>query len=138
MRVYSFADASIILGHPSLGQIQLQGTGIGSVTVADANDMSSHDIAADGRAMTNKIFTVSGTVTLSIQQTSETLTWIRNAIRHVTNAVPAEFNQFYCRISSPTENVRCNGMSIQKRPDRQLQQTGQQTSISFLAEEIID
>ena len=63
---YAFEDLSVTLSHPSVGQFLFQGTGIGSITFAMANDSSSHDVAADGSVMTSKIKAGNGTVTISV------------------------------------------------------------------------
>ena len=48
---YSFSDVSLVLSHPSVGKCTITGEGVGSVTVSRANDLTQHDVAADGSVM---------------------------------------------------------------------------------------
>ena len=74
---YSFADTSLVLSHPKVGKIVLNGQGLGSVTIARANDNTQHDVAADGSTMTSKIVTRNGTLAIAIQQTSPAQKWLK-------------------------------------------------------------
>ncbi|MCL2084426.1 MAG: DUF3277 family protein [Oscillospiraceae bacterium] len=132
---YSFEDMAVVIAHPGIGQLSLQGEGLGSITFAMANDMSQHDLAADGSVMTSKISAPNGTITIQVQQTSDAAKWLRRYINYVKTAAASEFAQATVVGSSKVMGVThtCTGVSPQKRPDASYQQAGQQLSVTLLA-----
>ena len=44
--VYSFEDTVLTISHPNFGTYSAYGTGIGSLSISYANDVTKHDVAA--------------------------------------------------------------------------------------------
>ncbi len=135
---YAFEDVNCVVSHPSVGSFSFNGAGTGNVTVAKANDMSSHDVAADGSVMTNKIRAGNGTVTITVQQTSEGAAFLKKLNAYVDNAHSSEFTRTVVTITAKEQgvNITCTGVSPQKSPDQSFQQTGQQVAFAYLAAKI--
>ncbi len=132
---YAFEDLSVVLSHPSVGQFVFQGTGLGSITFGMANDSSAHDVASDGSVMTSKIKAGNGTVTISVQQTSQANAFLRKMFNYLYTAPSSEWAQISLMAESKVMGVThtATNMSFQKKPDGAYQQTGQQISWAFLA-----
>lgn len=135
---YAFEDVNCVVSHPSVGSFSFNGKGLGNVTVAKANDMSSHDVAADGSVMTNKIRVGNGTVTIAVQQTSAGANFLKKLNAYVDNAHSSEFTRTVVTITAKEQgvNITCTGVSPQKSPDQGFQQAGQQVSFAYLAAKI--
>ena len=135
---YAFEDLAVVINHPSKGQLTLQGEGLGSITFAMANDVSSHDLAADGSVMTSKIKAGNGTVTISVQQTSSANKWFRDLYNYLEPASSSEWSEISLMAESKVMGVTytATNMSFQKKPDGAYQQSGQQVSWAFLAGDI--
>jgi len=135
---YAFEDVSLVISHPAKGSLTLTGSGLGSVTVARANDVSAHDLAADGSVMTSKIQARNGTITFVLQQTSEGANWLRKLNQFLEVAQSSEWTRAVCTITSKVMGVdiSCTGMSPQKTPDAAYQQAGQQISFAYMCQEI--
>lgn len=135
---YSFEDVTCVVSHPSVGSFRFNGAGTGSITITKANDMSSHDVAADGSVMTNKIKTNNGTATIAVQQTSLGAAFLRKLNKYCDTAPTKEFTRTVISVVSKQQgvNIICTGVSPQKSPDSQFQQTGQQISFAYLAQRI--
>ena len=132
---YSFDDLSTVIRHPAMGQLMLQGTGVGSVTFTMSNDTSQHDLAADGSVMTSKIKAGNGTVAISIQQTSEAHKWFTKLYNYLTVASLREHTQISLMATSSDMQTTHEGthMSFQKRADKPYQAQGGQMTWTFLA-----
>jgi len=135
---YAFEDMSVVIRHPAMGQLLLQGEGLGSISFAMANDMTQHDTAADGSVMASKIVSPSGTITIQVQQTSAAARWLRRFINYIKTAPSSQFAQASIIGSSKVMGVThtCEGVSPQKRPDADYQQAGQQQSFVFMAQQM--
>jgi hypothetical protein len=133
---YSFEDMAVVISHPGVGQLSLQGEGLGSITFAMSNDISQHDLAADGSVMTSKIKAPNGTITIQVQQTSDAAKWLRQYINYVNAAPSSEFARATVIGASKVMGVThtCTGVSPQKRPDAQYQQAGQQVAVTLMAQ----
>lgn len=132
---YSFADLAVVLSHPSLGQLVLQGEGLGSITFAMAGDIAAHDVAADGSVMTSKKKAPNGTITVSVQQTSSANKWLINAYNYLDNGPSSEFAQMSLIGESKVMGVThtASNMTIQKMPDNAYGADGAQVSWTLLA-----
>lgn len=132
---YDFKDLSVTFRHPSVGQIQLQGEGLGSVTFAMAGDVSAHDTAADGSVMISKINARSGSVAISVQQTSDANTFFRRYYNYVMAAPASEFARATIVATAPNMQVTHNasGVTPQKRTDAGYEANGKQVTWTFLA-----
>jgi len=132
---YSFEDLFVTLTHRAMGQLTLQGAGIGSITFAMANDVSSHDLAADGSVMTTKTKADNGTVAISLQQTSDAHAWLTRLYNYLAGASSREWAGISLMGTSPAMQVTHIGsyMSFQKRADKPYAQAGAQVTWTFLA-----
>lgn len=137
---YSFADVSLVLSHPKVGKCTLTGQGLGSVTIARTNDNTAHDVAADGSVMVSKVLSKNGTMSVSIQQTSEAQVWLKKWYAYLMTAPTSEWAKTTAVLKNPAINemFNMNGVSPQKRPDVGFQQTGQQVAWAFLVAEITE
>lgn len=135
---YAFEDVNCVVSHPSVGSYSFNGAGTGSITIVKANDMSSHDLAADGSVMTNKIKAGNGTATIAVQQTSPGAAFLRKLNAYLDTAPSSEFTRAVISVVSKEQgvNITCTGVSPQKSPDTGFQQTGQQPSFAYLAQRI--
>lgn len=135
---YAFEDVNCVVSHPSVGSFSFNGAGLGSITIAKANDMSSQDLSSDGSVMTSKIRARNGTATLAVQQTSVGAAFLKKLNAYVDNAHSSEFTRTVITIVSKEQgvNITCTGVSPQKSPDHGFQQTGQQMSFAYLVQNI--
>jgi len=135
---YSFADVSMVISHPAVGQYVATGEGIGSITTTMTTDKSSHDVAADGSVMVSKIVGNNGTHTISVQQTSGLNKWLLKLYNYLMQAPTSEWAQIKITIRSPAmqDLIRSTGVSFQKLPDRPYQAQGQQVTWTLMAAEI--
>lgn len=135
---YAFEDLAAVFSHPSKGTLTMTGAGLVSVTVSRSNDVSAHDLAADGSVMTTKQQARNGTLTIVVQQTSAGANWLRKLNQYLEVASSAEWAQAVCSISSKVMgvNINCTGVSPQKTPDAAYQATGQQVSFAYLCQTI--
>jgi hypothetical protein len=135
---YAFEDLAVVFSHPSKGSLTLTGSGIVSATVARANDVTAHDVAADGSVMASKIRARNGTVTLVLQQTSAGANWLRKLNQFLETAASNQWTRGVCSISSKVMRVdiKCTGVSPQKTPDADYQQSGQQVSFAYMCQNI--
>lgn len=138
--VYSFADVSLVLSHPNVGQCVLTGQGLGSVAISRTNDNSQHDVAADGSVMVSKILSKNGVMQIAIQQTSEAQAWLKKWYAYLMNAPTSEWARTNAVLKNPSANETFNmsGVSPQKRPDATFQQTGQQVTWGMMCAEITE
>ena len=138
--VYSFADVSLVLSHPSVGQCTLTGQGLGSVAIARTNDNTQHDVAADGSVLVSKVLSKNGTMQVAIQQTSEAQAWLKKWYNYLIVAPTSEWARTNAVLKNPSGNETFNmsGISPQKRPDASFQATGQQVTWNFMCAEITE
>ena len=137
---YSFADLSVTLVHPAMGQLTLQGEGLGSITFAFSEDASSHELAADGTVMTSKVEARNGTVAVSVLQMSPAHDWLTRLFNFLRAAPSREWARIGLLATAPSMRVthEASNMSFQKRPDKPYQQQGQQVTWTLLAGEMIE
>ena len=135
---YGFKDLSVTMAHPAMGQIEIYGTGAKSITFAMANDVSSHDVAADGSVMTSKIEAQNGTVTIVVQQTSEAHKWFTKLHNYLNAGHLSEWAEISLIATGSHMRVTHEGskMSIQKRPEAPYQSQGGEMSWAFLVSEL--
>lgn len=136
--VYSFADVSFVISHPKVGKFTITGEGVGSVSISRANDMTQHDVAADGSVMVSKIFTENGTVAIAIQQTSAAHKWLKKWHDYLKVAPTSEFAKSTAILKNPAvgETISMSGVTPQKRADSAFQQAGQQVTWNLMAAKI--
>lgn len=138
--VFSFADVSAVISHPSVGQFTITGKGVGSITVSNSNDETQHDTAADGSVMVSKIDTENGTVAIALQQTSAAHRWMKKWHAFLKVSPASEWTKTSITIRNPAigETITCTGVSPQKKADRAFHQAGQQVTWNLMATSIKD
>ena len=121
-----------------MGQISLQGEGLGTITFTMTEDTSAHDLAADGSVMTSKVEAPNGTVAIAVQQTSEAHKWFTRLNNYLRTAPSREWAGIALMATASNMRTTHTGqnMSIQKRPDKPYQQQGQHVTWTFLAGEL--
>lgn len=140
MSTYSFEDVSIVISHPSMGQLIINGEGIGSITTSMATEKTAHDVAADGSVMISKIAGENGTIALTMQQTSPAHKWMRNWYNHIRTADASEWASGKITVRSPVmqDLIRAKNVSPQKRADRVYQAQGQLVTWNLMAGQIVE
>jgi hypothetical protein len=141
MNTYDFVSVSFVITHPLIGQNQVTGQGIGTITTTMTDDRTKMDVAADGNVMVSKIHSGIGSVTLEIQQTSILNQWLINAYNTVDNAGDGEWAQFGININELYDNgikTTASGVAFQKLSDRKNAQTGDSVTWTFLCANITE
>lgn len=135
---YSFEDVTCSFEHPGVGAASSTGAGVGSISIAMANDKTTHDVAADGVVMISKIAGSNGTVSLSVQQTSQIHKYFMKWYNYVTTAAASEWAGMTITIKSANlgDSTVCVGVSPQKLADRPYQAQGQQVTWNLMCAEI--
>lgn len=135
---YSFEDVSLTFNHPSVGKFTFTGKGVGSATVSRANDITQHDVAADGSTMISKVPGRNGTLAIAIQQTSAGNAFLRKWYNYVETAPASEFARASAVLKSLStgENISMSGVSPQKRADSAYQANGQQVTWNLMCAKI--
>lgn len=135
---YSFEDVTCSFEHPGVGAASSTGAGVGSISIAMANDKTTHDVAADGVVMISKIAGSNGTVSLSVQQTSQIHKYFMKWYNYVTTAPASEWAKMTITIKSNNlgDSTVCVGVSPQKLADRPYQAQGQQVTWNLMSAEI--
>ena len=136
--VYSFDDVSLVISHPNVGKFTITGKGVGSVSIARSNDMTQHDVAADGSVMISKIVTKNGTIAIALQQTSSAHKWLKKWLAYLTTAPTSQWAETSAVLKLPSigETINMSGISPQKRADAAYQQAGQQATWNLMAAKI--
>lgn len=131
---YSFADTSLVLNHPSIGQCVLSGQGVGQIAVARAQDASRQDVAHDGSVMTTKISARNGEISFTLQQTSAACKWLKNAYSALLSGTTDEWALFSGLIENPVtgDSVSFSNACIKKLPDVSFTQNGQTVTWTLL------
>lgn len=135
---YSFEDVTSSFQHPGVGAASSTGAGLGTISIAMANDKTSHEVAADGTVMISKIAGKNGTVAITMQQTSELHKYLLRWYNYVDTAKSSEFAKMAITIKSNNlgDITTCTGVSPQKLADRPYQAQGQQITWNLMAAEI--
>ena len=135
---YSFEDVTCSFEHSGVGAASSTGAGIGSISIAMANDKTAHDVAADGTVMISKIAGKNGTVAITVQQTSQLHKYFMKWYNYVDTAAASEWAGMTITIKSNNlgDSTVCTGVSPQKLADRPYQAQGQQVTWNFMCAEI--
>lgn len=135
---YSFLDLSGAIAHPDLGAYIFTGQGVGSVTVALAQDKSAHDIAADGAVMVSKIAGLTGTITINCQQTSALHKWLLTAFNALYIAPTDSWAQMTIALRNTSDGTShvITGASFGKIPDKAYAAQGAQVAWTLYAADI--
>lgn len=136
--VYSFADVSMVISHPSYGRYVANGAGIGSITTTMATDRTAHSVSADGSVMVSKIMGRNGSHAIEVQQISALNRWLLGLYNYLEYAPANEWADIAIVLRSPTmgDVITSNGVSFQKLPDKPYQSQGQQITWQLMSADI--
>lgn len=137
---YSFADVDVTFIHPSVGVHQVNGEGLGSITITMATDKTAHDIAADGSVMISKIAGENGSLAISIQQTSAFHKWLLGWYNFINLAEGASWALASIIIRDKVNGTTITAIDVspQKRADKGYQAQGQQVTWNMMAGNITE
>ena len=138
---YAFKEVKATVSHPLVGQKTVNGEGIGTVTVAYADDLTQSDVGADGSVMVSKIESRRGTIALEIQQTSSLNKWLINYANVIQNAAASQWAYGLFTMSENfTNGINITGanLALQKRPDHADAQNGGRVSWVFFSPNITE
>ena len=135
---YSFEDTVLTISHPNFGTYSAYGTGIGSLSIAYANDVTKHDVAADLAVVVSKWAAQNGTVTLDIMQSSDFNAWLKKFTAFLENSDTDQFALATMSISNKStgDSYYCTGVSHQKRADNNFQSQAQNRSWTMMCASI--
>ena len=131
---YSFTDINATISHPAYGSYDIQGEGIGDLSISKVTDRTTHDVAADGNIMVSKIAGNNGNVTINAQQTSTLHNWLQGLFNYLWNADTSQWAQISMTITAPkmSKTYYCTGGAFVKEPDEPFQSQGQRVSWGLL------
>ena len=135
---YSFEDTVLTISHPNFGTYSAYGTGIGSLSIAYANDVTKHDVASDLAVVVSKWVAKNGTVTLDIMQSSDFNAWLKKFTAFLENSDTDQFALATMSISNKStgDSYYCTGVSHQKRADNNFQSQAQNRSWTMMCASI--
>ena len=135
---YSFEDTVLTISHPNFGTYSAYGTGIGSLSISYANDVTKHDVAADLAVVVSKWVAKNGTVTLDIMQSSDFNAWLKKFAAFLENSDTDQFALATMSISNKStgDSYYCTGVSHQKQADNSLQSQAQNRSWTMMCASI--
>ena len=131
---YSFADTTLTINHPSYGSYSAYGSGLGNITVAMANDVTTHEVSADAAVVVSKSVKKNGTVVIEVAQSSEFNEWLTSFTNYLEQAATARFAEaaMVIRNNSTGRTYTCSGVSHQKKADESYQSTSQNRSWTLM------
>lgn len=131
---YSFADTTLTINHPSYGSYSAYGSGLGNITVAMANDVTTHEVSADAAVVVSKSVKKNGTVVIEVAQSSEFNEWLTSFTNYLEQAATARFAEATAviRNNSTGRTYTCSGVSHQKKADESYQSTSQNRSWTLM------
>ncbi|WP_368489318.1 phage protein [Clostridium sp. BJN0013] len=137
---YSFQDVTVTFDH-TYGKRSSVGAGLGSITVGMTQTKTVQEVGADGVVMVSKVLGENGTITITVQQTSQLHKYLINWYNYINDSsIPTnEWASMTITIMSPTmgDVITAYGVSPQKLADRVYQSQGQMYSWSLMAAKII-
>lgn len=135
---YSFEDTTLTINHPDLGSYSAYGTGIGDITVSMADNITSHDVAADLTVIVSKFARKNGTIQMNILQTSDFNTWLKKFYNYVISSDSSKFAQATVILKNMSTGAMytCTGVSPQKMADDQYQSQAQNRQWTLMAANI--
>lgn len=130
---YSFDDVDVVFTHPSVGVHQVNGEGIGSVTITMQTEKTAHDVAADGSVMISKIAGENANLDFEIQQTSAFHKWLLAYYNYVNLAPASEWASAFIVIRDKVNGVTINAIDVSPlvRATKPYQSQGQRVTWTF-------
>ena len=138
VKTYSFADTTLTLSHPSLGQISTIGMGMGSISKTMRTDRTQIDVAADGTPIVSKIKDRTGSIELQVQQISDLHTQLKKWYNYMKAAPASEWAQMKAVLSSTQteEQDVFTGGAFVKIPDTSYETTAGNVSWTIMFADI--
>lgn len=135
---YSFEDTTVTVSHPQFGTYSAYGTGIGSISVEYANDVSHHDVAADCSVVVSRTPIKNGTATFDILQSSDFHAWLKKWATFLENSEASNFADTTITIAnkSTKDNFVLTGCTHQKIPTTPFGSTAGTVSWTIMAANI--
>jgi hypothetical protein len=138
---YSFSDVTCSFSHENVGSKSTTGTGVGSITISPSTTRTVHEVSADGNVMVSKVAGKNGTVSISVQQTSEVHQWLLNSWYNYIDSSDASTADWAAmnitvKNSNFDEISTCTGVSPEKVADLPYQAQGSMITWNLMAAEI--
>lgn len=135
---YSFADTTLTISHPSYGSYSAYGQGLGNITIAMANDVTTHEVSADTAVVVSKSVKRNGTVVIEVAQSSGFNSWLNAWASYIEQTPTSEFasSTMVIRNTSTGRTYTCAGVTHQKKADESYQSTSQNRSWTLMCADI--
>jgi len=134
---YSFLDCILNMTFAT-GNMTITGKGIGTLTVAMAQDRSVIETASDGNPMVSKIAGNNGSLTITVQQTSDAHKFLLGMYNALIISPPALWAQGVAllRCTSDSTSHSFTGVCFQKLGDKAYDKQGQMVTWVLLCADI--
>ena len=138
--VYSLTDVRTVMYHQDVGQCVLSSQGVGKISITHAGDLSSHTATADGYVVVNRLRSNHGIITLEVPQNSSADEYLRRWAKYLKNTQTYLFALTALNIVDAAGGftIYCEGVTPQKIPDRNYEQTSGNVSWTLLAASITE
>ena len=135
---YSFEDTSVTITHPGFGNYSAYGTGLGTLSVAFSNNISSHDVASDCAVVVSKWAVKNGTVTIEVLQSSDFNQWLKSFTSWLENAATGQFALATIDIKNKStgDTYHCIGVTPEKKADNQFSSQASRRTWTLLCADI--
>lgn len=138
--VYSLSDIQVVISHPKVGKCVVSEQGGGRIVIGYSGDLSSHTNTANGYVVVNRIRSKNGTVSMELPQNSPSDIFMRKLINYLSSdsTATSNFALGILTLKDPVANrtLTCTGLTPQKRPDDNYDQTSGMRNYGFLAAEV--
>lgn len=136
--VYSFEDTVVTISHPNFGTYSAYGTGIGSISVTYANNVSTQAVAADLAVVISKTAIRNGSVTFDVLQSSDFNKYLKRLTSFLEESDSSQFALTTIRLSNKStgDSYYCTGVSHLKKADNSFQAQAQNRSWEMLCANI--
>lgn len=137
-QTYSFQEVTLVLSHPDLGQIVMDGDGVGTISIDMSNDRTDSDIGADGTVVVNKIRDRRGAMSLSCFNTSSLHSKLKTWYNYLEQADAAAWAGITATVKSKStdESTRCKGVAFTKLPKEEYGQKATLVEWPFFAADV--
>lgn len=131
---YSFESTTLNISHPDFGFYSAYGKGLGDITVSMANDITTHDVAADLSVIVSRSVKKNGTLQLNVSQASDFNRWLNKFVNKLEAESVDKFAlaTIVLKNNSTGETWELSGVSPQRKPDANYQSTAQTRNWVFM------